>query len=82
MPAGAADKLLECARRILPASNGPVEASNDLVAEHLTDWLLVLASDAVKAALVKVFAQVFARSANTANTGFPTLEYLVFASKY
>ena len=50
--------LLECARRILPASNGPVEASNDLVAEHLTDWLIVLASDAVKAAVAESAQQV------------------------
>ena len=33
-----------------PLEDGPVESSKDLVAEDLTDWLLVLASDAVSAA--------------------------------
>ena len=53
MPLGAAAKLLDRARRFLPASDGPVEASSDLVAEDLTDWLIVLAWEAISTAVAE-----------------------------
>jgi len=53
VPLGAAAKLLDRARRFLPASDGPVEASSDLVAEDLTDWLIVLAWEAISTAVAE-----------------------------
>jgi hypothetical protein len=50
VPPEAVDRLLERARRLLPAIHGPPEAAGDLVAEDVTDWLIVLADDAVSTA--------------------------------
>jgi hypothetical protein len=47
VPAGAAEELQERARRIRLATGGELEHSADMLAEHLTDWLIVLACDAV-----------------------------------
>jgi hypothetical protein len=55
VPPGAAVKLLERARRILTASDDRVEASADLVAKDLTDWLLVLAWEAFSKAAAESF---------------------------
>ena len=63
VPPGAAEELLKRARRFVPCSNGPTDASGGLLAEHLTDWLIVLrgfvlASDAVSTATAESAAQV------------------------